>query len=88
MQGLTIRRTISAAFSADRWELFDKPGRDEAAAKLNAALETAVNAPASDASSVYTAMDLVQNELSDFGAGDSEPTGLIDQVVEKVFHAG
>lgn len=85
MKGLTIRRTISAAFTADQWELFDKPGRDEAAKRLNAALEAAVNAEGSTPQSVWSAMGTLQSELAGLGADDSEPQGIVDTVVEKVF---
>jgi len=85
MKGLTIRRAIAVDFDADRWELFDLPGRDEAAARLNAALVAAVNADGATPDSVHAAMTPLQSELADLGADDSEPQGLIDAVVEKVF---
>ena len=85
MKGLTIRRTIAADFTADQWELFDGAGRDEGAAKLNAALVAAVNAEGSTPGTVYAAMGVVQEELANLGAGDSEPQGIIDMVVDKVF---
>ena len=87
MKGLTIRRAITAEFTADQWELFDMPGRDEAARRLNQALTDAVNAEGATASSVWKAMGTVQRELADLGAADSEPQGLIDLVVDKVFDA-
>ena len=87
MKGLTIRRAITAEFTADQWELFDMPGRDDAARRLNQALTAAVNADGATAQSVWKAMGTVQTELADLGAADSEPQGLIDLVVDKVFDA-
>ena len=87
MRNLTIRRSanIDVSFTADQWELYDKPGRDEAVAELNAALRDAVNAPGSTEQSVLDAMQIVQRKHDKLGADDSEPQHLIDHVVEQVF---
>jgi hypothetical protein len=85
MQGMTTTTTVTIDFDADRWELFDEKGRDEAAAALNTALQTAVNAPGSTASTVRRAMAPVCSRFAGFGASDSEADRLIERVIRKVY---
>ena len=82
MKDLTIKRTVGIGFDADRWELFELPGRDEAAAELNAALEAAINADLATAASVRLAMRPVREKHRNLGADDGEAEGLIEQVVD------
>lgn len=87
MKNLEISRraTVKANFTADQWQLFEMPGRDEAAADLNRALEQAIAEPDSDANSVFAFMAKVQEKHAALGAQDSEPDDLIQIVVERVF---
>lgn len=87
MKNLEINRraTIKASFTADQWQLFEMPGRDEAATDLNRALEQAIAEPNSTVASVYAFMATVREKHAALGAQDSEPDDLIDLVVERVF---
>lgn len=85
MKGLELTITAKIDFSADRWELFDLPGRDEAAKALNEALQEAINAPGSTESSVYQAMRVVCSQYAELGANDSEADHLIESVVDKIY---
>lgn len=83
MKNLTITKTVSVSFTADQWELFDEPGRDEAAIALNAALEAAINAPGATESSAYRDMQPVCKEYEKLGASDGEADYLIEKVIRK-----
>ena len=83
MNNLKITRSATISFTADQWQLFDNPGRDEAATALNAALQAAVNAPGATASSVYRDMQSVCSRYGNLGAEDSEADHLIERVIEK-----
>lgn len=88
MKGLDIisrRATVTIAFTADQWELFDEPGRDEAAEELNRTLQDAVNAEGATAESVRTAMGPVCSKLGHLGADDGEADHLIERVIDKAF---
>lgn len=87
MKGIEVKRTarVSLDLDADRWELFDEPGRDEAAADLTRTLQDAVNAPGSTRDSVYAAMAPLQRRYGDLGADDGEAQDLIDRVVNTAF---
>lgn len=85
MKGLEITTTAKIDFSADRWELFDLPGRDEAAKALNEALQAAINAPGSTESSVHQAMRSVRSKYAHLGADDSEADHLIENVADKIY---
>lgn len=78
------QRAISS-LTADDWELFDKPGRDEAAKALNAALETAINADGATVDTVWTAMEPIQRDHASLGADDTEGRAMIQDVIDKVF---
>lgn len=90
MKNLVIRRSasIDVSFDADQWELYDKPGRDDVATELNAALRDAVQAPGATARSVEEAMQVIQRKHDRMGADDSEPQGLINHVIDKIFGDG
>ena len=87
MRNITIHRSasIDVSFTADQWGLFHEPGRDEVAIELNAALRDAVQTPGATARSVEEAMQIIQIKHDRMGADDSEPQGLIDHVIEKIF---
>jgi len=85
MDGLVTKNTVSIDFSADKWELYDKKGRDVAAKNLSASLQRAINAPGSTPSSVRKDMDAACSKYSNLGASDSEAYHLIEKVIEKVY---
>lgn len=85
MRRLTTRTTATVDFDADRWELFDEPGRDEAARDLNQTLQGAVNADGATADSVRAAMRPVCDKHGHLGADDGEADRLIEHVIDKVF---
>lgn len=88
MKGFDIisrRATVAVSFSADQWELFDEPGREEAAAELNRTLQEAVNAEGATAESVRTAMAPVCSKHGNLGADDGEADHLIERVIDKAF---
>lgn len=82
--GLNITRTATVSYTADQWQLFSEPGRDEAAVELNQALQAAVNTPGATESTVYAAMRPVCEKFGHLGASDSEADDLIERVCEKV----
>lgn len=88
MRNLTLRREVNVDFTADQWQLYTAsfPAAELAAAaqRLNQSLEAAVNSGA-DRSTVYSTMQTVMNELSSFGAADSEPIWFLQDVMEEIY---
>lgn len=80
---ITVKRTVTAvALTASHWELYDLPGRDDAAKRLNAAFAEAVNASATAADALKAFTPALRRE-SNFGAADSEGWAT----AEWAFHA-
>lgn len=84
MKNLTMTMNVAIAYTADQWELYDKPGRNEAAADLNKALEVCLNAPGADERSVWKGMQEVQQKHAALGGYDSETSHMIEATMKKV----
>jgi hypothetical protein len=84
---LAMSVSIKPTFTANDWQLYtvSRPC-EEAALKLNEALAAAVNAGMTRAQ-VMRRMDVVMTELREFGAADSEPSHLLDEVLGHIFPA-
>jgi len=76
--------TITIDASADDWQLYDKPGRDEAATALNEHLEELVNR-GSTCNEVESGMMAKLNEYSDLGAIDTEGISFLELLLNKTF---
>jgi len=71
-------------YDADRWELYQMGGAAEAAAALNNSFMTAVNA-GKDRNEVEDAMWKTMDKYSKFGAFDTEPRGVLLDLMDEVF---
>lgn len=72
--------------SADEWELYDLPGRDACAERLNNHFAKLVNA-GNDRDSVRRDMEefLDRSENLELGAGDTEGRYMVERLLKKVF---
>lgn len=85
MNNLGIRYNITAKFTASEWQLFTASmDCQDAANKLNAALEHAVNSGWSRYE-VEDYMDRVMVKLREFGAADSEPSYFLYEVLDRIY---
>lgn len=87
MQGLTIRKQITATFTADQWGLYTVsylPECIDAAKELNLSLELAVNSGGTrwDA---FKQVNIVMQRFSDLGATDTEPREFLYHVLDQIF---
>ena len=71
-------------YDADRWELYQMGGAAEAAAALNNSFMTAVNA-GKDRDGVEAAVWQTMDKYSKFGAWDTEPRGVLGDLIDAVF---
>jgi hypothetical protein len=79
------RRLNGVNLTADDWELYDLPGRDEAAQAINAALVQAFNTPGADRRSVTEQTYAVMNAYSRLGAIDSEGCARLGTCLDQLF---
>jgi hypothetical protein len=70
--------------SADDWDLYDKPGRQEAATALNEHFENLVNR-GSTRDEVETGMLPKMKEYSELGAVDTEGICFLEVLLDKTF---
>lgn len=71
-------------YDADRWELYQMGGVANVAAALNNSFMTAVNA-GKDRDEVESAVWKTMDKYSKFGAWDTEPRGVLDDLIDEVF---
>lgn len=76
----SIKVTVHA--TADDWQLYDKPGRMEAARALNRRFEELVNSGATR-SEVRDGMPL--NDFAAYGAADTEGFNFVEDLLDKTF---
>lgn len=85
MQGIEIKRRVKLSLSAGEWQLYSSmPGAKKAARSLNAAVAKAINASA-DKRSGYQAACQAMVPFADFGAIDSEPRYVLQDIIDKVY---
>lgn len=86
MDVTTTHRISDINYTADHWELFDQPGRDECAKRLNQAFMDLVNA-GNDRNTVELEMGkvLCRDENSQYGAADSEGFYMLERLCKRVF---
>ena len=75
MHGLTIKKQITANFSAEQWSLYTSsylPECIDAAKELNKALEDAVNS-GGDRWSCFKQVNIAMQRFENLGATDTEP---------------
>jgi len=85
MDGLTIRRTIQARFTASQWGLQATSQGDRVARSLNASLERTVNAEDRSLPSIYGDMAEAQSRLADMGADNDVARSLVAQTVRLLY---
>ena len=84
---LTITTQILLNHSADDWQLYTISNVRECAAvadAINRAIMEAVNAGKTHGEVVSAVVPVFQ-QYSDLGACDSEPMGILDRMLEKIF---
>jgi hypothetical protein len=78
-------RIVSVKFTPRQWSLYsDMDGAKAAARKLNATLKRAVNNSLT-IEDARRAMYPVMQDLSEFGANDSEPMWLLEDVLNAAY---
>lgn len=79
-------KVSDVSYSADNWKLFDQPGRDECAVRLNQAFADLVNSGLSR-TEVEAQFESVLNrsENANLGAADSEGYYMMERLLKKVF---
>lgn len=84
-QLIDIKRTVTGVrLTAEDWQLYDLPGRDEAALRLNIALIEAANAH-STAGAAWEAFAPAMRREAKFGACDSEGWAVAEWAFASVF---
>lgn len=78
------RRVVRVTFDADEWELYDEPGREDAARAINQAFEVAVNGGSSQ-EDVAKATIKMMNKYASFGAADTEGYSMLNRLLKKVY---
>lgn len=77
----------TCAVTADQWQLFDKPKRNQAARELNAAFKKAVNSGKSRGG-VNEAVWAPMKKWADLGAMDSEAFHMLSDMLDEIFGRG
>jgi hypothetical protein len=82
---IKTRKTIELSLTADDWDLYtSKEGAEACALRLNQLLEQCVNYRMGMKDTYYRMINEMQTE-SAFGAADSEPLRVLDDVLELVY---
>ncbi len=85
MRVVSTHKVTGLDYSASRWQLFDDMnGVASAAQALNNSFMEAVNSGKSR-EQVGTAMDKTMDKYSKFGAFDTEPRGVLEDLLDEVF---
>lgn len=85
---LVVRKNVQLNYDADDWDLYTSVDSVElAASALNATFEEAVN-KGGTRDEVENIMGKRMNEFRHFGANDSEPYRVLDNLLDKVFGRG
>jgi len=87
MHGLTIKKQITANFSAEQWSLYTSsylPECIDAAKELNKALEDAVNS-GGDRWSCFKQVNIAMQRFENLGATDTEPREFLYDVLDQIF---
>jgi hypothetical protein len=72
--------------SASEWQIFeDMSGAGAAAALLNAAVKEAVNNNPTDSDKAGSEVSKALSACSEFGAGDSEPRGVANELLRFIY---
>ena len=86
MNNLKIRKIIQANFTADQWELYTESMSCSAAVyTLNEYLEHLVNDSGYDKKAVFNKMMEKMDQLSSYGASDSEPIYFLETVLKEIY---
>lgn len=82
---LIINKKVELNYSADKWQLYTASMNcDEAAQELNKAFTEAVNSGLGKLE-VYKSVEAVMRKYDNFGATDSEPRWVLEDLIRKVF---
>ena len=84
MNNVTVTRTVRVNLTAGQWALYDIPGRDSAAAKLNRASEAALNS-CGTRGEAEALIALALDEQSYFGASDTEGYDVMYDLLDVAF---
>jgi hypothetical protein len=76
----TVRAVVSLNLGADDWQLYDEPGRDEAATELNRSIEGLLAEGAAPESAAFWAV-LNRPHLVKLGAADSEGYAVLHSIL-------
>jgi len=88
MRNLTVNKTtkikIKCEMSADQWELYSIPGRNQVAKRLNSGMNRAVNT-SKDWNEAYEKGEKMLFKFSDHGAADSEGISMLVNILNEAF---
>jgi hypothetical protein len=86
MRGVEIIKTLQLTLTADEWELYDIPGRDEAAFQLNRGIEEIINDSEIPVLMKMRYCDKILGGFAEYGAADSEGFRMIDDIFEHRYY--
>ena len=84
MRNVEIKRTVTLTMTADDWELYDTPNRDDVARDLNLRIASAIN-KAKSADEASSLSEKILRQWSDAGAYDSEPMYHLERIMSLAF---
>lgn len=82
MRGVEIIKTVQLTLTADQWELYDIPSRNEAAFQLNRAIEEIINDPEIPSEKKMRRCIQILGGFAEYGAADSEGFRMVDDIFE------
>lgn len=85
MKNVTVETKLTINLTADQWQLYSTmTGVDAVATMINRGLEKALNESA-NAGEAYAKASRILGLYSDFGATDSEPSFVLDKLIQLRF---
>lgn len=85
MTSLTITRKIELKMTAQEWQLYcSMDGIDAIADQINRGVEEAVNSSSNTKEALAKIFEVLA-KYSKFGAYDTEPCGVAEYLVEKIY---
>lgn len=85
MRNVTVTRKVSLSLTAEEWQLYtDKPRVKTVARSINNEIASCINTHPSRSEARFFARKVL-NEYSEFGANDSEPWGVLEDILMEVY---
>ena len=87
MRNLQVDKSVKLTLTADDWQLYEKPGVDDVAKKLNKEIGEVINNGLQKGlkrTVITNQYAKVLRQFSEFGASDSEGFGVVERILDKV----